>query len=101
MNPELAPFDSLGRIFADLVHHGQVLNRLDAGVDDLADLTSLDHRHLILINPLVLENLKSTESITLCGKAIDIESLQNRLLKVCYVPANCASLSRLLFCGGH
>jgi hypothetical protein len=28
---------------------------------------------------------------------IDIESLQNRLLKVCYVPATSASLSRLLF----
>jgi hypothetical protein len=28
---------------------------------------------------------------------IDIESLQNRLLKVCYVPATSAGLSRLLF----
>jgi hypothetical protein len=28
---------------------------------------------------------------------IDIESLQNRLLKVCYVPDTSASLSRLLF----
>ncbi len=28
---------------------------------------------------------------------IDIESLQNRLLKVCYVPATSASLPRLLF----
>ena len=28
---------------------------------------------------------------------IDIESLQNRLLKVCYVPANSAGLNRLLF----
>jgi hypothetical protein len=28
---------------------------------------------------------------------IDIKSLQNRLLKVCYVPATSASLSRLLF----
>ncbi len=28
---------------------------------------------------------------------IDIESLQNRLLKVCYVPATSASLNRLLF----
>jgi hypothetical protein len=27
----------------------------------------------------------------------DIESLQNRLLKVCYVPAASASLPRLLF----
>jgi hypothetical protein len=34
---------------------------------------------------------------------INIESLQNRLLKVCYVPATSAGLSRLLFlfCGGH
>ncbi len=29
--------------------------------------------------------------------SIDIESLQNRLLKVCYVPATSASLNRLLF----
>jgi hypothetical protein len=28
---------------------------------------------------------------------IDIESLQNRLLKVCYVPATSAHLPRLLF----
>ncbi len=28
---------------------------------------------------------------------IDIESLQNRLLKVCYVPASSAHLNRLLF----
>ncbi len=28
---------------------------------------------------------------------IDIESLQNRLLKVCYVPATSAGLNRLLF----
>ncbi len=28
---------------------------------------------------------------------IDIESLQNRLLKVCYLPATSASLDRLLF----
>jgi hypothetical protein len=33
--------------------------------------------------------------------SIDIKSLQNRLLKVCYVPATSAGLSRLLFCGGH
>jgi hypothetical protein len=31
------------------------------------------------------------------GKTIDIESLQNRLLKVCYVPATSVSLNRLLF----
>jgi len=38
------------------------------------------------------------------GSFIDIDSLQNRLLKVCYVPATSAGLSRLLFllfCGGH
>ncbi len=29
--------------------------------------------------------------------SIDIKSLQNRLLKVCYVPAASASLNRLLF----
>jgi len=29
--------------------------------------------------------------------SIDIESLQNRLLKVCYVPATSASLPRLSF----
>ncbi len=28
---------------------------------------------------------------------IDIESLQNRLLKVCYMPATSTGLSRLLF----
>ncbi len=28
---------------------------------------------------------------------IDIESLQGRLFKVCYVPAACAGLPRLLF----
>ncbi len=32
---------------------------------------------------------------------IDIKSLQNRLLKVCYVPTTSANLSRLPFCGGH
>jgi hypothetical protein len=31
------------------------------------------------------------------GLSIDIESLQNRLLKVCYVPATSATLNRLLF----
>jgi hypothetical protein len=31
------------------------------------------------------------------GKIIDIESLQNRLLKVCYVPATSAGRARLLF----
>jgi hypothetical protein len=29
---------------------------------------------------------------------IAIENLQNRLLKVCYVPATSAGLNRLLFC---
>jgi hypothetical protein len=28
---------------------------------------------------------------------IDIESIQNRLLKVCYVPATSAGLNRILF----
>ncbi len=32
-----------------------------------------------------------------CAECIDIESLQNRLLKVCYVPATSAGLNRLLF----
>jgi hypothetical protein len=32
-----------------------------------------------------------------CHPTIAIESLQNRLLKVCYVPATNPSLSRLLF----
>ncbi len=31
------------------------------------------------------------------GNIIDIETLQNRLLKVCYVPATSASLNMLLF----
>jgi hypothetical protein len=31
------------------------------------------------------------------GQAIDIESLQNRLLKVCYVHVTSAGLPRLLF----
>jgi hypothetical protein len=34
---------------------------------------------------------------TLGGATIDIESLQNRLLKVCYVPAASASLPRVSF----
>jgi hypothetical protein len=34
------------------------------------------------------------------GTAIDIESLQNRLLKVCYVPATSTKFSKLLFYGG-
>jgi hypothetical protein len=34
---------------------------------------------------------------TLFITTIDIESLQNRLLKVCYVPATSTSLKRLLF----
>jgi hypothetical protein len=33
----------------------------------------------------------------LAPESIDIESLQNRLLKVCYVPATNAILNRLLF----
>ncbi len=32
---------------------------------------------------------------------IDIESLESRLLKVCYVPTSSAGLPRLLFCCGH
>jgi hypothetical protein len=32
-----------------------------------------------------------------CGETTDIESLQNRLLKVCYVPCSSARLPRLLF----
>ncbi len=32
-----------------------------------------------------------------CAVPIDIKSIQNRLLKVCYVPATSASLNRLLF----
>ncbi len=36
-------------------------------------------------------------SLTLWSRIIDIESLLNRLLKVCYVPATSAGLSRLLF----
>jgi hypothetical protein len=32
-----------------------------------------------------------------CGKPLDIESLQNKLLKVCYVPATSAGLNSLLF----
>jgi hypothetical protein len=32
-----------------------------------------------------------------CSAPIDIKSLQNKLLKVCYVPATSASLIRLLF----
>ncbi len=35
--------------------------------------------------------------ICCCVSGIDIKSLQNRLLKVCYVPATSGSLSRLLF----
>jgi hypothetical protein len=31
------------------------------------------------------------------GSTIDIETLQNRLLNVCYVPTTSASLNRLLF----
>ncbi len=31
------------------------------------------------------------------GQAIDIKSLQNRLLKVCYVPATSAGLPRVSF----
>jgi hypothetical protein len=41
LDPELAPLDPLGRVRADLVHHRQVLDRLDAGVDDLAKLANL------------------------------------------------------------
>jgi hypothetical protein len=40
--------------------------------------------------------------VIICGpqvsvKAIDIESLQNRLLKVCYVPATSVALPRVSF----
>ena len=41
VDPELAPFKTLGSVLTDLVHHGQVLDRLNAGVDDLADLPDL------------------------------------------------------------
>ncbi len=40
----------------------------------------------------------STNETNMTGSAyIDIESFQNRLLKVCYVPASSAGLNRLLF----
>jgi hypothetical protein len=40
-------------------------------------------------------------SLDFCfGTTIDIESLQNRLLKVCYVPTTSTKFSRLLFYGG-
>ncbi len=42
-------------------------------------------------------NQKNTIKIIVCVYHIDIESLQIRLLTVCYVPATSASLSRLLF----
>jgi hypothetical protein len=35
--------------------------------------------------------------ISKCVKLIDIESLQNRLLKVCYMPTTSPGLPRLLF----
>jgi hypothetical protein len=44
-----------------------------------------DDRHFVIV-----------QVTTLCVIRIDIES-QNRLLKVCYVPATSAGLSRLLF----
>jgi hypothetical protein len=37
------------------------------------------------------------ENISNIATSIDIKSLQNRLLKVCYVPATSAGLPRLLF----
>jgi hypothetical protein len=44
------------------------------------------------------ENLNSTEgAATRCVKTLDIKSLQNRLLKVCYVPTTSAGLNRVLF----
>ncbi len=36
--------------------------------------------------------------VHLCVYGIDIESLLNRLLKVCYVPATSTGPNRLLFC---
>jgi hypothetical protein len=42
---------------------------------------------------MILRNDATTFSIT----TIDVESLQYRLLKVCYVPTTSAGLPRLLF----
>jgi hypothetical protein len=44
-----------------------------------------------------IQKLKCLIIHVLCDVAIDIEGLQNRLLKVCYVPATSASLPRLSF----
>jgi hypothetical protein len=64
--------------------------------------------HLLQWKPEYLEKLhfrQSKEQTTLAWPnsstysvySIDIKSHQNRLLKVCYVPASSASLNRLLF----
>jgi hypothetical protein len=51
--------------------------------------------HAPLEHGTTLRGMLSAQMLT--GDNIDIKSLQNRLLKVCYVPATSAGLPRLLF----
>ncbi len=44
-----------------------------------------------------LEQSDTNAVVSKCVVSIDIKSLQNRLLKVCYVPATSVCLPRLLF----
>ncbi len=58
--------------------------------------------HWLMNNFVTFHNIKVAKHIWdpcwhLAPESIDIESLQNRLLKVCYVPATSAGLNRLLF----
>ncbi len=46
---------------------------------------------------LTLPCLPCCPSYLVCARATDIESLQNRMLKVCYVPTTSNSLNRVLF----
>jgi hypothetical protein len=53
-DPEFTPLDTFCRIVAHLVHHGQVLDGLDSGIDDLANLSDLQqHNRNIFITAFV------------------------------------------------
>jgi hypothetical protein len=62
----------------------------------LAMLPNLDHKTQLkqLLGSLPLD-IALPDSGRHWGRLIDIESLQNRLLKVCYVPATSPSLPRV------
>ncbi len=61
----------------------------------LGHLGRRDTDRIIYISLIRPRQVRKAISWTVSSKTIDIESLQNRLLKVCYVPATSASILRV------